>query len=246
MRVLATTQSHRSGTDMWSAVTALPWLRSDQSPSPVIIGLVIGFMVISLGIHEAAHGWVAWKRGDPTAKELGRITLNPLAHIDLFMTLILPTVLFMTTGIIFGGAKPVPVQIHRLKHPLRDMSLVAIAGPASNFLLAALFALVWKASLASGAYGPMDILPMVLLSCTLFNLILAVFNLVPIPPLDGSRVMTWLLPASLRDAYVGLERWGMFLIFFLMFMWMPFRMFVWDGVRTSLQVLDFLTGGSWS
>jgi Zn-dependent protease len=240
--VIAATQYYRSGSDLWSAFVSMPHL----GESYLMIGLVVGFLAISLSLHEAAHGWVAWLRGDPTAKELGRVTLNPLVHIDPVMTVILPVVLMMTTGFIFGGAKPVPVQMHRLRHPLRDMSLVALAGPASNFLLALLFALVWKVAIASGGYGERDILPMVMLYCVFFNVLLAVFNLVPIPPLDGSRVMTWLLPAPLRETYVGLERWGMLVIFFLIFLVPPFRMFLSSGIHAMFNAVDLVTGGSWS
>jgi Zn-dependent protease len=111
---------------------------------PLSIALLIVLLIVCLGVHEAAHAWVAWKCGDSTARDLGRLTLNPIAHVDLFMTIILPAILIYTTGFIFGGAKPVPVDFHRLRHPWRDMSLVAFAGPLSNFLLAILFAIVWK------------------------------------------------------------------------------------------------------
>lgn len=239
--MIAATQYYRS-MDMWSAFRSMPAI----GESYLVIGLVVGFLAISLSLHEAAHGWVAWRHGDSTAKDLGRVTLNPLVHIDPIMTIILPVVLMVTTGFVFGGAKPVPVQMQRLRHPLRDMSLVALAGPASNALLALLFAVIWKAALASGAYGPRDILPMVMLYCVFFNVLLAVFNLVPIPPLDGSRVMTWLLPQPLRETYVSLERWGMLLIFFLIFMVPAFQLFLWTGIRSMFSVLDFMTGGSWS
>ena len=105
--------------------------------------LTMVLLVISLGIHEAAHAWVAWKCGDSTAKDLGRITLNPLVHIDPVRTILLPVLLYYSTGHAFGGAKPVPVNFHRLRHPWRDMSLVAFAGPASNFLQAIFFLTAW-------------------------------------------------------------------------------------------------------
>ena len=168
--------------------------------------MVIVLLVICLGVHEAAHGWVALKCGDTTARDLGRITLNPIPHIDLYMTILIPTVLFLTTGFVFGGAKPVPVSFHRLRHPWRDMSFVALAGPLSNLLLALFFFVALRFFEQTGLYNEaspaglrhQDFLPRVLITTVQFNAILAVFNLVPIPPLDGSRVMAWLLPESLR------------------------------------------------
>src|SRR5688572_15169051 len=118
------------------------------------MALVIALLVISLGIHEAAHGWVALHRGDTTARDLGRITLNPIPHIDPFMTIVLPTISFLSTGYIFGGAKPVPVNYYNLRSPLRDMALVALAGPGSNFLLAVFFGLCWKATQHFGIWDP--------------------------------------------------------------------------------------------
>jgi Zn-dependent protease len=195
---------------------------------PVELVLLIILLVLSLGVHEAAHGWVAWKCGDSTAKDLGRITLNPIPHIDPFMTLILPAMLFYFTGgrMMFGGAKPVPVSFHRLRHPWRDMSLVAIAGPASNLILAVLFMVAFHFVVAHGLYNGAagtanerlyDLLPRVLWGAASFNVILALFNMVPIPPLDGSRVMAWLLPESLRSGYVGLERFGMLIVFGMLY-----------------------------
>jgi Zn-dependent protease len=226
-------------------LTAAAQFQGLHKPTPLGVALVIAFLVISLGIHEAAHGWVAWKCGDPTAKDLGRISLNPIVHIDPLMTILLPAILFYTTGFIFGGAKPVPVAMSRLRHPLRDMSLVALAGPGSNLLLAILFAVAWKLSLFRGAYAPDQLLPQVLAWSMVMNVVLAVFNLVPIPPLDGSRVMTWLLPPSLRAPYVSLERFGMILIFVLIF-WVPaFRVLLWDGIFTVVQLVHWVTGEQW-
>lgn len=193
---------------------------------PVGIGLVVAFLIISLSIHEAAHAWVAWKRGDPTAHDLGRITLNPIPHIDPVMTILMPALLlFMSNGAFtFGGAKPVPVNAMRLHHPLRDMMLVAIAGPLSNFLLAVLFAAAYWIAIGHGLYPDAassiserqrQLLPLVLHTSVMMNVALAIFNLIPIPPLDGSRVMTWLLPPSLRQGYVQLETFGMLIIIVL-------------------------------
>ena len=177
---------------------------------------MILLLIVSLSVHEAAHAWVAYRRGDSTAKDLGRLTLNPLAHIDPFMTVLMPALLLYFTGFIFGGAKPVPVSYHRLKSPLRDMMLVALAGPVSNVLLAILFAFIKRGVLDSGLYTNEQLLPLVLDATVWLNLLLAVFNMIPIPPLDGSRVMTWLLPESMRDSYNALGVIGMPLVFLLL------------------------------
>lgn len=214
--------------------------------------LLIGFLILSLGIHEAAHAWVAHRCGDDTARAQGRLTLNPISHIDPFMTIVLPAVLFMTTGFIFGGARPVPVNPYNLRHPLRDMMFVAVAGPLSNFLLAIVFCLVWKILIAAGMDpgsawlgGPAgDLAPEVMRQAAVFNLILAIFNMLPIPPLDGSRVMAYLLPGGLRESYVGLDRFGMLIVFGLLYFGVLGRILsatiypLWDAV-------NFLTGGAW-
>ena len=215
---------------------------------PVELAMTIVLLVISLGIHEAAHGWVALKCGDTTARDLGRITLNPIPHIDLYMTILLPAMLYIASGgrVLFGGAKPVPVSFHRLRHPWRDMSLVAIAGPLSNLLLAVFFMIALKFFLHTGLYNNAspadsridDFLPRVLWSTMVTNALLAVFNLVPIPPLDGSRVMAWLLPDSLRSAYVGLERFGMIVVFGLLYLSDGFRHYLYGTVETLVRFLD--------
>ena len=213
---------------------------------PIGIALVIAFLVISLGIHEAAHGWVALKCGDPTARDLGRITFNPIPHIDPVMTILVPLMLAMSGAPIFGGAKPVPVSYHRLRHPLRDMMLVALAGPVSNFLLAIVFMLGLKAALTFGGYDQAQLMPKVLETSVVFNLLLAVFNLVPIPPLDGSRVMAWLLPDSIRPGYVALERFGLILVLVVVFVVPGFEDLLGRGINTMWDVIYQLTGGSWA
>lgn len=214
------------------------------------IVLVIALLIVSLGIHEAAHGWVALQCGDPTARDLGRITLNPLAHIDPFMTVVLPLLLFYGTNgrYTFGGAKPVPVNYYNLRNPLRDMALVAIAGPFSNFLLAALFYLCWKVLvLELGVWDAEALGPNVLGHAVSFNLLLAAFNLLPIPPLDGSRVMTWLLPAGIREGYVSLERWGLFLVVMIVNFVPVVRESVWTTAELMLRGIESMVtlGGTW-
>lgn len=186
---------------------------------PIGMALVIAFIVISLGAHEAAHGWVALKCGDTTARDLGRITLNPIPHIDPFLTIVLPAICLMSGGFLIGGAKPVPVNYYNLRKPLRDMAIVALAGPFSNFLLAMLFFLANKILVDElGVWDHGALGDRVLSRALSFNLVLAAFNLLPIPPLDGSRVMTWLLPRGIREPYAALERFGLVLVVVFVFL----------------------------
>jgi Zn-dependent protease len=217
------------------------------------IAVSIGLLIFSLGVHEAAHGQVALWCGDPTARDLGRITLDPRAHIDPFNTIILPVVLYMTAGFMFGGAKPVPVNMRRLRHPLRDMSFVALAGPASNFILAVIFSVAYLLVLEHQLYTPDQMMVAILRSAIIFNLLLAAFNLMPIPPLDGSRVMTWLLPDAARRVYMELERYGMLIVIGVVFFVPGFQgVLLWamrtlqDGVfavaNPIVDGIDFLIG----
>jgi Zn-dependent protease len=212
---------------------------------PVETAFVIAFLVISLSLHEVAHGWVALKCGDPTARDQGRLSLNPIVHIDPIWTIVIPAFTYMTADMFFGGAKPVPVDYRRLRHPLRSMALVAVAGPLTNLLLAVLFMVALKAALFSGAYEATDLLPRVLKGSLEFNIILFVFNLIPIPPLDGSRIMTWLLPAGLREPYASLERYGMFLIIALLFFVPGFRILYMTGYHAVWDLLDLITVTTW-
>ncbi len=201
-------------------------------------------MILSLGLHEFAHAWVAWKCGDSTAKDLGRLTLNPIAHIDLFMTIILPLALFLTTGFVFGGAKPVPVMTSRLRNPVRDMMLVAIAGPLMNLFLAVLFLLVWKILITNGIYQGKDTLPKILTLSMQLNLLLAAFNMIPIPPLDGSRVLAFFLPASLRGTFHQLERFGLLILIVLMSLG-ALRPIIWRILTPLQNFINWGTGGNW-
>ena len=204
----------RTATGAGSALAAAafaPGLFGDLDTTGTVLALLL--LVLSLTLHEVAHGWVALQCGDTTARDLGRLTVNPLPHIDPFMTVIVPAMfLLANTGIIFGGAKPVPVAFHRLRRPWRDMMLVALAGPLTNVLLAVFFYFLYATLISQGLYEATQRLPAVLLAAFFANVLLAVFNLVPIPPLDGSRVMSALLPPSLRAPYLSLERFGLLIV----------------------------------
>jgi len=159
-------------------------------------------------LHECAHGWVANKLGDPTAKNLGRLTLNPLKHIDPFGTIILPFMLWLSGVTPFGWAKPIPVNPMNFTHPKRDMMWVGLAGPAVNIVLAVILSQFLKLDLSG------DIQSIIQLAI-LINLFLAVFNMVPIPPLDGSRLVIGLLPNRYAYLYSRLEPVGIILVFLL-------------------------------
>ncbi len=168
-------------------------------------------VLFAITLHEASHGYVAWRLGDDTAYRMGRVTFNPLKHVDPFGTVILPAMLFVAGGFLFGWAKPVPVNFGRLNHPRRDMVLVAAAGPASNLVLAAVSALGFHLlPFASETLG--DWLADALGKSILINLVLAVLNMLPLPPLDGGRVAVGLLPRALALPLARLERWGLLIL----------------------------------
>jgi Zn-dependent protease len=178
----------------------------------------IGFL-FSIVVHECAHGLVAHWLGDDTALRLGRITLNPLPHIDPFMSLVLPLVLYMAHAPIFGGAKPVPVVAYNLNHPRRDMMWVAWAGPVSNILLAVGFALAGNLIFFVAKIDPGlgQSLLQVLVQLVVVNLLLAGFNLIPVPPLDGSRILAGLLSPEMAAPLVRLEPYGFLIVGLLVF-----------------------------
>ncbi|MBY6263590.1 site-2 protease family protein [Azospirillum sp. 412522] len=174
--------------------------------------------ILAITLHEAAHGFVAWRLGDDTAYRLGRVTFNPIRHIDPFGTILLPALMYFTTGFVFGWAKPVPVNFARLDHPRRDMVWVALAGPGTNFLLAVASAVIWRLVDAGNGMVELWILTAAQVS-VLVNVILMVFNLIPLPPLDGGRVAVGILPDFLAVPLARLERFGLLILmaaFFLL------------------------------
>jgi len=177
-------------------------------------------LIFAITVHEVSHGWIANKLGDPTAKLQGRITLNPLKHIDPLGTIIIPGILIFLGGIVFGYAKPVPVDFRNLRNMPRDMALVALAGPIANLIMALLWALIVKLSLltfAGESYIGNVIAYMGKVGIAI-NLSLMILNLIPIPPLDGSRVVASFLRGKAAIYYARIEPYGFFILLALLFL----------------------------
>jgi len=215
----------------------------------------VAILLVALSFHEAAHAWVADRLGDPTARRLGRVSLNPLRHLDPFLSVLLPIMLFNVAGVAIGGGKPVPIDPRYFKHPTRDFMLVALAGPFSNLLLALLFSIgfvlaIWTGLIPAGVVeNPYafasdvhsvprltDVPTNLVFTCLqigiLLNVSLAAFNLIPIPPLDGSRFIGWLLPRPLQRSWYALDRVGILIV--LVFV------FVFDGTSYIAPAIDYL------
>ena len=175
--------------------------------------ILFAILVASLTFHEAAHAWTADKLGDPTARRLGRLSLNPAVHVDVIGTIVFP-LLAMLTGIpLLGWAKPVPVDIRNLRHPRRDFAIVAAAGPISNLILASVAA----ALLAAWNLGDGEVWIWTgLRAIVLLNVLLAVFNLIPVPPLDGGNILMGILPEPMAVLVDKLRPWGFLLLYALM------------------------------
>jgi Zn-dependent protease len=186
----------------------------------LVISLII--LIFSSILHEIAHGLVAYRLGDPTAKIMGRITLNPLKHIDPYMSVLMPLIFFFGSGgrFIFGGAKPVPVDPFNLRDGIKDLALVSLAGPLTNILIAIVGSLLihltfpgqgFNEVLSSGIFGT------ILAEIVELNLLLAIFNLIPIPPLDGSKIFALILPPREAAAYMSMGNIGMLILIVLIF-----------------------------
>jgi len=197
----------------------------------ITIVMQIIVLVSAVIVHEVSHGYVAYILGDPTAKEEGRLTLNPIPHIDPFMSILLPAFLILTNaGFVIGGAKPVPINPGYFKHHKRDTMLTSLAGPGSNLVMMIFSVLLLKLVIILPALH-YDWLVNFLKIAININMLLAAFNMIPIPPLDGSKVLAFFLPDSLAWKYMNLGQFGMIAIIILMatnllgYMMLPFKLF---------------------
>lgn len=176
-------------------------------------------ILFAVTVHEVSHGWMASKLGDKTAQMLGRLTLNPLKHIDMIGTIIVPLTLLLFGGgkFIFGWAKPVPIMAQNLRHPKRDLALISIVGPLSNFLMAIIWAAIMKLGVWLIQTGIQAAFPLILMgeAGIMINLVLCVLNLLPIPPLDGGHFVAALLPNRIAYYYTRFEHYGFVIVFIL-------------------------------
>ncbi len=202
---------------------------------PVAAAIGFGVLLISLTIHEAAHAWTADRLGDPTARSRGRVSLNPIRHIDPIGTLLLPLIAAFTRLPLIGWAKPVPVDMRNLRHPRRDFMIVAAAGPISNLLQAIAAALVFRA-VGGDALLPSQLWQYALLVAVDVNLLLAFFNLIPVPPLDGGNVALGLLPTRLAIQYAQLRQYGFIILYVLMISGLAMR-FIAPPTNFFLRIL---------
>lgn len=213
----------------------------------MIFGIVIFIVILlfSIILHELAHGVVADRLGDPTARVNGRLTLNPLPHLDPLGSIILPFVLILSgSGMLFGWAKPVPVDIYNLKKPRRDMALIAFAGPLTNVAIAFIASLILRLLIVTGPSTGGLLLADILVMAVRLNIVLALFNLIPIHPLDGFKVVGGLLSREKASEWYGLERYG---LIFLLLLIIPIGQA--SMIQTVLQpvvtiILRFLIPGS--
>ena len=188
------------------------------------IALQVGVLLFALSFHEMAHAWAAFRLGDTTAKDEGRLTMNPLVHVDPIMTVLFPAILILVgSPVVFGAAKPVPVNTWNLRNPKRDHMWIAAAGPASNVILATvsivLVNIVWRPLQIADAMGQdwAGIIAQVLFLCVGINLVLATFNMIPIHPLDGSWILSRFLSGNMETAYATLRPYGFLILIFLMY-----------------------------
>lgn len=206
----------------------------------VIVILII--VVFSVILHELSHGIVAYWLGDRTAKDAGRLTFNPIKHIDPYMSILVPVILYILRAPVFGGAKPVPVNYRNLKWHEWGMALVAFAGPFTNFLLAFIFFLIGHFSgLAYGMGG--ELWQFIFVEFIYVNLGFMIFNLIPIPPLDGSRILYAIAPDSFRNVLTSMERYGFIIVYLLIFCFGQFfSNLMYSGMNGVLEFFYWIVG----
>jgi len=199
--------------------------------------MLIGFLIFiySIILHEIAHGLAAERLGDPTARLSGRLTLNPISHIDPVMSILVPLFLVISgSPIIFGSAKPVPIDPYNLRNPRKDMGLIGLAGPATNIIIALILGLLARIIIS---FSPNLVLIDLLKTGAQINIILAIFNLIPIPPLDGGRVIVAILPDKYSEALASIENFGIFIVLFLLLF--PNSFFSLQGIVLKISSLLF-------
>lgn len=208
-----------------------------------ILAVAILPFIFAVTVHEAAHGWVAKRLGDPTAMMMGRLTLNPIKHIDIIGTVILPTLLWITTGFVFGWAKPVPITYENLKRPKRDMGLVAIAGPCANLIMVILWAILLKITLLVSTGGGYFSTPIIYMSVAgiIINSVFMILNLLPLLPLDGGRVLSSLLPGPLSWKLSRLEPYGLPILLVLLLTGVLAKLII-PPIEYFTQAIEFLFG----
>jgi Zn-dependent protease len=202
-------------------------------------------VLFAITLHEAAHAYAAKYFGDPTAYQAGRMSMNPIKHVDPLGTIVIPVLMYMFTPFVFGYAKPVPIDFNRLRNPKRQMAWVALAGPFANFVMA----LGWMIlALFINAFGGAEFFAKMARAGILVNLLVFAFNLVPIPPLDGGRILTSILPDALAYKFARIEPYGFFIVLALLYFnilnfWVGPLMYLTNAVlRTLVFPLSFLLG----
>ena len=199
-------------------------------------------VIFAVTVHEVAHGWVASRLGDQTAKSMGRLTLNPLKHIDPVGTILVPAIMYFASGFIFGWAKPVPVNWRNLGHPRRDMAIVAIAGPVANLLMLLFWAMSAKIITLFGN-DPNYLAQLLFIMCGIgvtINIVLMILNLFPILPLDGGRVLTAMLPRNLAISFSRLEPYGLLILVVLLFSGVLWKILI-PVISATLTLISQLT-----